>query len=114
MCPLLLSAQNWTPGAQVVTFRSAVDDSDQPYALYVPPDYSPLKKWPLAIGLHGAESNYRLNLRRIFGQGNRMGETDASAARYFSDLPNVGMIVASPLARGTMGYQTVAEQDVYE
>jgi poly(3-hydroxybutyrate) depolymerase len=111
---LLLSAQSWTPGPQVVTFWSAVDDSDQPYALYLPSGYSPAKKWPVVISLHGAGSNHRLNLRRVFGQGNRPGQTDAAASRYFPQFPEVSMIVASPLARGTMGYQTVAEQDVYD
>jgi hypothetical protein len=66
------------------------------------------------ISLHGAGSNHRLNLRRVFGQGNRPGESDVGVTRYFPALPEVPMIVASPLARGTMGYQTVAEQDVYD
>lgn len=110
----LLPAQTWSPGPQVVTFLSPIDDSDQPYGLFVPKEYSQTKKWPLVISLHGAGSNHRLNLRRVFGQGNRMGETDVRATRYFPPMSEVQMIVASPLARGTMGYQTVAEQDVYD
>jgi dienelactone hydrolase len=114
MAALVLSAQNWTPGPQVVTFLSPIDDTDQPYALYLPKDYSPSKKWPLVVSLHGAGSNHRLNLRRVFGKGNRPGENDAVATRHFPPFPEVPVIVASPLARGTMGYQTVAEQDVYD
>jgi len=109
-----LPAQLFKPGPQVVTFLSDVDDTDQPYGLYLPKDFSPAKKYPLVISLHGANSNHRLNLRRVFGKGNRPGETDAEATRYFPPLREVDYIVASPLARGTMGYQSLAEKDVYD
>jgi predicted esterase len=67
-----------------------------------------------SISLHGGGSNHRLNLRRVFGKSNAPGETDVEATRYFPELPDVGYIVASPFARGTMGYQGVAEKDVYD
>ena len=107
-------AQSWRPGPQVVTYSSQVDDTDQPYGLYVPKSYDPSRKYPLVVSLHGEFSNHRLNLRRVFGKGNLPGETDAEATRYFPPLPDVDFIVVSPLARGTMGYQGVAERDVYD
>ena len=107
-------AQTYTSGPQVVTFFSDVDDSGQPYALYLPPSFDASKQYPLVISLHGAGSNHRLNLRRVFGQGNRPGETDGEASRYFPKLRDVDYIVASPFARGTMGYQGIAEKDVYD
>lgn len=107
-------AQLFKPGPQVATFLSDVDDTDQPYGLYLPKDFSPARKYPLVISLHGAGSNHRLNLRRVFGRGNRPGETDAEASRYFPPLRDVEYIVASPLSRGTMGYQSLAEKDVYD
>jgi len=110
----LLPAQLLTPGPQVTVFLSDVDDTDQPYGLYLPKQFDPAKKYPLVISLHGAGSNHRLNLRRVFGQGNRPGETDPQATRYFPPLKDVGFIVASPLARGTMGFQGLAEKDVYD
>ena len=100
-------------GAQAATFRSDVDDSDQPYALYVPPGYDGAQKWPLVISLHGAFSTHRLNLRQLFGQGNRALETDAQATRSFPVLPAVPFLAAAPYARGTMGYQGIPERDVY-
>jgi poly(3-hydroxybutyrate) depolymerase len=120
LLPLLLLAalpaasQVYRPGPQVVTFLSEVDDSDQPYGLYLPRTFTPAKKYPLVISLHGAGSNHRLNLRRVFGQGNRPGESDPEATRYFPPLKDVDYIVASPLARGTMGYQGIAERDVLD
>ncbi len=112
--PFEALAQRYEPGPQVVTFFSLVDDSDQPYALYVPKNYNPNRAYPLVISLHGAWSNHRLNLRRVFGQGNRPGEADFEATRYFPPLRDVDFIVASPWARGTMGYQGIPEQDVWD
>jgi enterochelin esterase-like enzyme len=110
----IAAAQIVGPGPQVLTFLSDVDDTDQPYGLYLPKQYNAERKYPLVISLHGANSNHRLNLRRIFGRGNRIGETDAEATRYWPGLKDVDFIVASPLARGTMGYKGVAEKDVYD
>jgi predicted esterase len=106
--------QKLKPGPQVLTFFSDVDDTDQPYALYLPKNFNSSKKYPLIISLHGAGSNHRLNLRRVFGQSNRPGETDVEATRYFPQWRDLDFIVASPLARGTMGYQGIAEKDVYD
>lgn len=104
------------PGPQVAVFLSTVDNTDQPYALYVPPSYAANpaagRRFPLVISLHGALSNHRLNLRRVFGEGNRPGESDAEATRVFPSLKQTDYFVASPYARGTMGYRGVAEHDV--
>ncbi len=107
-------AQTIKPGPQVLTFFSDVDDTDQPYAIYLPKDFNAKKKYPLVISLHGASSNHRLNLRRVFGRSNQDDESDVEATRYFPAWPDVDFIVASPLARGTMGYQGLAEKDVYD
>lgn len=108
-----LSGQ-FLPGPQVVTFFSDVDDSDQPYGLYVPANFDSSRKYPLVISLHGAYSNHRLNLRRVFGRGNMPGESDAEASRRFPPLKNADFVVATPYARGTMGYRGIAEKDVYD
>jgi dienelactone hydrolase len=107
-------AQSYVPGPQVLTFFSDVDDTDQPYALYLPKNFNAAKKYPLVVSLHGAWSNHRLNLKRVFGKGNAAGETDAVATRYFQEFRDVPFIVASPYARGTMGYQGIPEKDVYD
>jgi hypothetical protein len=110
---LLLLAAAYAPGPQVLTFFSDIDDSDQPYAVYVPDGFDPERPYPLVISLHGAYSNHRVNLRRVFGRGNLPGETDAEASRHFPKLRDVEYIVASPFARGTLGYQGIPEKDVY-
>jgi pimeloyl-ACP methyl ester carboxylesterase len=93
--------------------------------VYIPKNFDESKKYPLVIFLHGAWSNHRLGLRRVFGQGNNQGtdfikpgnipvENDLEATRYFPVLKDVDYIVAAPLARGTAGYQGIPEQDVYD
>jgi poly(3-hydroxybutyrate) depolymerase len=107
-------AQTLPSGPQVLTFFSSLDDTEQPYGLYLPPSYDPQKKYPLVIMLHGAGSNHRLALRRVFGKSNANGENDVEATRYFPEWKDVEFIVASPYARGTAGYQGIAEKDVYD
>jgi predicted esterase len=120
-----VTAQRLKAGPQDLSFFSTVDETDQPYAIYIPKNFDESKKYPLVIFLHGAWSNHRLGLRRAFGQGNNQGtdfikpgnvpaENDLEATRYFPLLKDVDYIVAAPLARGTAGYQGIPEQDVYE
>lgn len=108
LCALPLAAQ--TP----LTYYSEVDQSQQPYALYVPKSYDPAKKHPLLISLHSEESNYRLNMKQVFGVSARYGELDPVSMRYNPPLPETDFFVACPWARGTMGYEAIAEKDVYD
>lgn len=101
-------------GAQVLSFHSTVDDSDQPYALYLPPSFDAAKKYPLVVSLHSEDSNQRLDMRQLFGMAVRYGEADPPDMRYFPVSRAVDFIVACPSARGAMGYQGIAEQDVYD
>jgi pimeloyl-ACP methyl ester carboxylesterase len=100
-------------GVFTKAYRSAVDDTLQPYALYVPKSYDPQKAYPLLVSLHGATSNHLLNRRRVFGLGNRPGESDYEAIRNDVPLPDVDFIVATPYGRGEVaGYSGIAEGDV--
>ena len=88
-------AQKLETGPQVLTIFSNVDDSEQPYGLYLPKHFNPAKKYPLVIMLHGAYSNHRIALRRVFGKSNANGETDAEATRYFPKWKDINYIVAT-------------------
>lgn len=110
--PGYTEAQIFKTGPQVATFYSEIDDSEQPYGLYIPQKYNPAMKYPLVIMLHGATSNHRLALRRVFGKPNLPGQPDAEASRFFPEWKDIDYIVATPYARGTMGYVGVPEEDV--
>ena len=101
-------------GLLVKAYRSGFDDTLQPYGLYVPRDYDPKKAWPLLVSLHGATSNHLLNRRRVFGLGNRPGESDYEAIRNEDVVfPDVGFIVLTPYGRGEVAtYNGIAEEDV--
>ena len=99
----------------VKAYRADWDGTLQPYALYVPRDYKPGRPggWPLVVALHGAFSDHRHNLRRVFGLDNRPRENDAEASRNELPLPDVPALVVSPFGRGElMGYDGLGGDDV--
>lgn len=106
-------AQSQPSGPQVVTYFSAVDDSRQSYALYVPPNLNASRKYPLVVSLHAEDTSPQICLMRVFGQTNRLADGSLAPLRFFR-APDVDVIVACPLARGTMGYEGIAERDVYD
>ena len=102
-------------GMIVKAYRADWDGTLQPYALYVPRDYKPGRPggWPLVVALHGAFSDHRHNLRRVFGLDNRPRENDAEASRNELPLPDVPALVVSPFGRGElMGYDGLGGDDV--
>ena len=101
-------------GAQLAAFHSSVDDSGQPYGLYVPKTMEPGRKYPLVIALHSEESNFRVALRRTLGLPVRLGEMESADMRNFPPAPDVQFLIACPHARGTMGYRGIPERDVYD
>ena len=101
-------------GQATVTFHSSIDGSEQPYALYAPKSLDAARRYPLVVSLHEEESNHVANLKHIFGVPTRYGETGLQTLTTLPTLRDVGFLVACPFARGTMGYQGIAEQDVYD
>ena len=55
-----IALAQYASGPQDLTFFSSIDDTDQPYALYLPKDFNKSERYPLVVMLHGAYSNHRL------------------------------------------------------
>ncbi|HEV3330755.1 MAG TPA: alpha/beta hydrolase-fold protein [Bryobacteraceae bacterium] len=103
-----------TPRPQTLTFVSSVDASEQPYSLYLPKSLEAGKKYPVVISLHSEESNHRLNLLQVLALSSRAVEGARFSLLSARAVPDLDFIVASPLARGGMGYTGIAETDVYD
>src|SRR3954454_19618486 len=89
-------------GQSVVRYRSTVDQTEQPYALYVPRSYDPARHYPVVISLHPEESNHIVSLQMVFGIPPRYGELGLPALSTALAARQVDYIVACPFARGTM------------
>jgi pimeloyl-ACP methyl ester carboxylesterase len=80
--------------------RSSVDDSSQPFALWVPLGYSPKKSWPLVVALHGSDADHRMIPEKCF----RIHE------RGFDERA----ILLSPFGRGDVEWRWMGEADVWD
>jgi len=107
-----------TSGMYFRTYRSSLDNTVYPFALYLPEGiHDSSKAWPLVVSLHGAYSNHANNLKRLMGIGNRPGEPDELALvslPVWPELPRIQAIVVCPWGHGTMGYHGPGARDVLD
>jgi predicted esterase len=83
-------------------YRSAVDNTLQPYRLFIPDSYTAAKAWPLVVALHG-----------MGGDENSM--FDAYAGEVKKNAGRLGFLVVCPKGRDTASmYRGAAEQDVMD
>jgi hypothetical protein len=100
---------SWTKkkGKVIRGFRSAIDDSVQPYGLIVPASYDPARPIRLDVVLHGSQPPTGLSELRFI---ERFDDGDEAAARG----PDQDYIELHPLARVENGYRWSGETDVFE
>jgi predicted esterase len=85
-----------------LSYRSPIDDTDQPYRLYLPASYNGQRPFPLVIAMHGTGGD-----EATLFDDERYAE---GALKQAADKHNV--IVASPLGRGITEYRGIGENDV--
>jgi predicted esterase len=85
-----------------LTYHSDVDDSDQPYRIYVPTVYDGRKPLPLVIAMHGTSGN----------EATLIDEPNYQAGAIKQAAENRGVLLVSPLGRGTTEYRGIGENDV--
>jgi enterochelin esterase-like enzyme len=85
-------------------YRDPIDDSPQFCLAYLPPDYTPDKKWPMAVTLHGAN----------FANPAYVGWTGMWGidARHSDRADNYHVIELAPMGRYNSFYRGLGEQDV--
>jgi poly(3-hydroxybutyrate) depolymerase len=89
-----------------IGYRSPVDDSDQPFCLYVPADYEPQRRWPQMVRLHGMWSEIDEAEWTI-----QTFEWDREFVRF---APRGSFIELYPWGRGNEGYRDAGLRDVLD
>jgi hypothetical protein len=87
-------------GYFMASYVSSLDDTEQPFALWVPKSYSRRKAYPLMVVLHGSDADHRMipeNCLEIHQGGFRED-----------------MILLSPFGRGDIDYAGPGEADIWE
>lgn len=87
-------------GYFTASYVSSIDDSDQPFALWVPETYSRRKKYPLLIALHGSDADHRMIPESCFQIQERAFRDD--------------ILLLSPFGRGDLGFQFAGEADFWD
>jgi predicted esterase len=85
-----------------LTYRSAVDGSDQPYRLYLPSAYDGKHSVPLFIAMHGTGGD----------QNKYFDHPDYGNGIYKREAEKRGIAIVSPHGFGTTEYRGMGENDV--
>ena len=83
-----------------LAWRDPVDDSAQFSGVYLPPEYSAAKAWPLVVNLHGHDDKNSPYIRSW-----HVEKRNDPMERY-------GVIFMEPRGRNNTGYQGIGELDV--
>lgn len=95
-------------GDRLLAYRSAVDQTLQPFRLFVPQPYDAARKYPLIVTLHGASGNESTQFDAY-----RDPRTGESVAKKLAQ--ERGYILAAPNGRGPFGgYRGSSEKDVLD
>lgn len=88
------------PGLQEHVYLSDIDDSPQPYLVYVPKSYKAGRPTPMIVFLHG----YTPYLDKV--------DWDMMPSSIFGLAERKGILLAVPFARGNTDFQGAGEDDV--
>lgn len=96
--------------------RSRLDDSDQPYELFVPRARPRGGGWPLVVTLHGFKGNAGDYFRNTFGlpRDYAAGESLLAHGRHGTAPSEGPMVVIAPQGRGQTMYRHAGEEDILE
>jgi len=99
-----LFAVDKAPGPRdlALTYHSDIDDTDQPYRIYLPSAYDGKSRLPLLIALHGTGGDQnKYSDHAAYGNG-----------IYKKEAEKRGIAIVCPHGRGTTEYRGMGENDV--
>jgi poly(3-hydroxybutyrate) depolymerase len=100
-------------GATWRAYRSPLDGSLQPYAVYVPDDYDPTAHYPLVVELHGMNGSGMRSMAEMFGLTDDQGLSDEALACADPDVPSGREVLAlGPTGFGNTFYRLEGDVDV--
>lgn len=95
-------------------YRSPISRRIQGYTIYVPPDYTPDRRWPLMIVLHGGSSNGNLFLGVVLGNNMDWKTYDRHLWDRYTPRWSPPFIVAAADGYGQVLWRWMGEQDVLD
>jgi predicted esterase len=106
-CGLFLSGRAFgadAPGKDLrLTYVSQIDQTEQPYRIYVPSSYDSGRPAPLIIAMHGTGGN---ESTLFDDKAYQQGAIKRAAEKH-------GVLLVSPLGRGITEYRGIGENDVF-
>lgn len=93
-------------------YRSPLDGKLTEFALYVPADFDPDKRYPLIVALHGLNSHPMQMLMWLFGHDDPMHDGNWEDRHPRRELENLQAIVVAPGGHFNTMYRDLGEEDV--
>ncbi len=98
------------PGQDLrLSYHSDIDDTEQPYALYVPSGYDPGLEWPLIVNLHGTSAGMSTD---YVGQTSEHYTADENAQFLWAAEKHDALLL-TPFGRGVTEFRGIGENDVF-
>ncbi len=93
-------------------YRSPLDGKLTEFAMYVPPDFDPEKKYPLIVALHGMNGHPMQMLQWLFGHDDPMHDGNWEDRHPRRELERLNAIVVAPDGHFNTMYRDLGEEDV--
>ncbi|HXX66679.1 MAG TPA: alpha/beta hydrolase-fold protein [Polyangiaceae bacterium] len=105
-------AGGWRTGAMRRAYKSPVDGRFSEFAVYVPPDFTPKRTYPLIVALHGMNGHPMQMLMWLFGHDDPDHDSNWEDRHPRRDLETLEALVVAPDGHNNSMYRDLGEDDV--
>jgi predicted esterase len=95
-------------------YQSPISLERQGYAIYIPPEYDPAKRYPMLIALHGGSANGNLFLGVVLGNNMNWKQYPKHLWDEYEPRWSPDWIVVAPDGFGQVMWRWMGEQDVLD